>query len=93
MSGELTKSDLCCSECLKGVKHFDDTGTDGLARNPRLVLFGVHPALLDDVESNVDNVAVGHGEVGAPRKCGAGERDGTRVPNPLVGYHSVAMHC
>ncbi len=45
----------------------------GLACNPSLVLLGIHAALLDYVEVNVNNVVFGHHEVGASCKHHAGE--------------------
>ncbi len=36
--GLVDQSDLCHTECMEGVKSFDDSGMDGLACDPSLVL-------------------------------------------------------
>jgi hypothetical protein len=66
------QGDLCHLECFEGVKSFDDFGVNGLACDPSLVLLGIHAAPLDYAEAGVDNVAVGHREVGASCECRAG---------------------
>jgi hypothetical protein len=50
---------------LERVDHLDDAGPDGLVSNPGLVLFALHPALLDDAEANVNDVDVVYPEARA----------------------------
>ncbi len=63
--------------------------------NPSLVLLGIHAALLDYAEADVDNVAVGHREVVSSYKCCAGEevkdkcvKTVGRIP---VGRHALMV--
>ncbi len=51
---------LCGTKRLECVKRLDDSGAFGFTGNPRLVFLSIHAALLDDVEADVGNVAVGH---------------------------------
>ncbi len=67
--GLVNKGDLGGPKHFEHVDRLDDAGADGLASNPGLVLLTIHPALLDDVEANVDNVDVVHLDA-----CAAGVR-------------------
>jgi hypothetical protein len=63
--------------------------------NPGLVLFGVHPALLDDAEANVDDVDIIHLAAGTAGVGGAGEKAKDEGIKPVsgvpVGGHALAV--
>jgi hypothetical protein len=64
---------------------------DGLACNPSLVLLSIHAAPLDYAEANVDNVAVGHCEVGASCEHRTNEEAEAKHVE-IVGGMSVSRH-
>jgi hypothetical protein len=79
----------------EGVESFDNSWTDGLAC-VCLVLLGIHAALLDYTEAYVDDVAVGHCEVGASRKHCAGEEAEDECVKAIggmpVGHHALTVY-
>ncbi len=65
------------------------------ARDPLFVFFGVHPASLDDVEADVDDVGIVHRVASAAGVASTGEQavdDGVEpVAGMPIGSHSVAI--
>jgi hypothetical protein len=61
----LTKELMGALEVLEGLNSLNNLGSDDLAEILRLIFFGIHAALFDDTQPNVDNVAVDHGVAGA----------------------------
>ncbi len=61
----LSREILELQKIFEDLERFDDFGLEGLAGNPHFILFGIHSALVDDTQSNVDNVVVDHGVAGA----------------------------
>jgi hypothetical protein len=84
-SGLVYEGDLGSPKCLEPVNHLDDARADGLASDPGLVIFAIHPALLDDVEANVDDVNIVHLEAWAAGICSSGEEAEDEGSNPLAG--------
>jgi hypothetical protein len=90
-SGLVDQGDLRCLECFEEVKGFSNSWTDGLTCNPCLVLLGIHAAPVDYAEADVNNVVVGHHEVGASCKCRAGEEAEDKCVE-TVGKMPVGCH-
>ncbi len=94
--GLVDQDDLCSPECFEGVKSFNDSWTDGLMCNPSLVLLCIHAAPLDYMEADVDNVAVGHREVGASCECNSGEEAKDKCVKTVSGMpvsrHALTIH-
>jgi hypothetical protein len=63
------QGDLGAPKTFEGLKCFTNFGLDGLTGNPCFICFGVHATLLDDMQSNDEDVAVDHGVAG---KAGVG---------------------
>ncbi len=67
--GLVHKGDLGGSKHFERVVRLDDAGADGLASNPGLVFLAIHPALLDDAETNVNDVDIVHPVAHAAGVC------------------------
>ncbi len=93
--GLVDQGDLCSPECFEGVESFDDSWVDGLACDPSLVLIGIHATPLVYAEADVDNVVVGHCEVGASCKRHAGEEAKDKcvetVSRMPVSHHALTV--
>ncbi len=83
------EGDLGGPKRLKRVNPLNDAGADCLTSNPGLVLFAVHPALLDDAEANVDNVDV----LRCPRSTSeeAEDEDIKPVGGVPIGGHALPV--
>jgi hypothetical protein len=94
--GLVHEGDLGGPKHLERVNRLDDAGADCLTSNPGLVLFAVHPALLDDAEANVNNVDVVHPVASAAGVCSTGEEAEDEGIEPVggmpIGGNALPVH-
>ncbi len=91
------EGDLGCPKRFECVYRLNDAGADFLASNPGLVLFAVHPTLLDDAEANVNNIDVIHLEACAGIRSSGEEAEDEGIKPvggvPIVGGpHEGSRH-
>ncbi len=93
--GLIHEGDLGGPKHLKRVNRLDDVGADCLTSDPGLVLFAIHPALLDDAEANVDDVNIVHPEARASGVHGTGEEAEDKGIKPVggvpIGSHALPV--
>jgi hypothetical protein len=93
--GLIHEGDLGGPKCLERVDRLNNAGADCLTNDSGLVLFAVHPTLLDDAEAKVNDVDIIHPEARAASIRSTGEEaedEGIKLVGGVpIGVHALPV--